>query len=202
MSLPSTAATKWLPQATLSKGQPSQNIVVKQGTIQVTTSNDVGPIMKGVFMAAPSGVVKRATTGDTITGWVASVPTGSLGTPLQAQYFAAATAGQVSVLDLSLGPVFEMIDNTSTYANTILAQAIAAGVAIDSESVKVDIVNGTDVTDTASPGTIAPAPIGSVLLKSDTYGTSTAQIQILGLSPDPGNTAAPFKYLCRVFEYS
>lgn len=201
MSLPTLEPTRWLPQALLSKGQPSQNIVVKQSTIQVTSGNDVGPIMKGVFIAAPGGVVKRATTGDRITGWVASVPTGPLGTPLQAQYLPVGTAGQVSVLDLSLGPVFELIDNTNIYANTILAQAIAAGVDIASGLVKVDIVNGTDVTDTATPGTIAPAPIGSVLLRSDTYGVVSAQMQLLGLSPDPGNTAPPFKYLSRVYEF-
>lgn len=203
MSVRAVLPSKWLPQATLSSANAANQIVAKRDPLIVTTGNGVAGVFAGVFMAAPSGVIKRATTGDTLTGWTNNPPHGPLGVPLQAGYLPVSTAGQVSVLDLTVGPIFQMIDNTSTEANTLYGQAVTATVDINGGGVYCDIVNGTDATDTASPGTADPVPIGSVLLKSDTYNTTVGalQMRILGLSKEPGNTAAPYKYDVQCVKY-
>lgn len=191
--------SKWLPQALLSRKNAANQIVTKSNPVIVTTSNNIGPVIAGVFMAAPSGTVKRATTGDTLTGWVNAPPTAGGTTPaspVQAGYIATSAAGQCQVLDLTTGPVFTMIDNTSTEASTLYGQAVSGGVDINSGGVYCDMVNGTDNLDTGGAGTAAPAPIGSVLIKSDTYATSAGSLQfrVLGLTQEPGNTSAPYKY--------
>lgn len=203
MSVRAVLASKWLPQATLSSANAANQVVAKRDPIIVTTSNDVAGLFAGIFMAAPSGVVKRATTGNTLTGWTNSPPMGALGVPLQAGYVPVSTAAQVSVLDLTAGPIFQMIDNTSTAADTLYGQATTAVVDINGGGVYCDIVNGTDVTDTAAPGTADPVPIGSVLLKSDTYNVTVGalQMRILGLSKEPGNTSAPYKYDVQCVKY-
>jgi len=155
-----------------------------------------GPILKGVFLSIIAGVVELSAAGDVPRYYVGEIRS-PLGEYSKKNFIANDESGEAVVIDLLQNPLeFQITENTSVEAQSCYGVAGSVG-AVSNYYFDIAVGTPSGLSDNDAFGPNTPPP--NIKAAYTTYNTTAGSLrfQFTGMVQGPGNSAAPYLYLCR-----